>query len=39
MLVTTENPGLLQLWSHIQQIRADSGPSRIWDHDIDNGIV
>ena len=37
MLVTTENLGPVLLQSHIQQIRADSGPGRIWDHD--NGIV
>ena len=37
-LVTTENPGLLQLRSQILLIRAECGPGRNWDHDTGKGV-
>ena len=33
MLIITKNPGPLPSRSLIRQIRAESGPGRIWDHD------
>ena len=32
-ILLTENHGLLSLRSQIRQIRAESGPNRIWNHD------